>query len=114
MTIKRAQPNTPGRTRRVEHGDIVYCVMTADDKSDTMKGQTAQALAQIDEHLAAAGTDKSRLLTATVYISDMARKGEMDETWLAWVDPKNPPALACLGVTLHGTAQVEFVLSAAK
>ncbi len=78
MTIKRAQPNTPGRTRRVEHGDIVYCVMTADDKTDTMKGQTEQALAQIDEHLAAAGTDKSRILTTTVYISDMARKDEMN------------------------------------
>ena len=56
MTIKRAQPNNPGRTRRVEHGDIVYCVMTANDKCDTMKGQTAHALAQIDQHLAA-GTD---------------------------------------------------------
>jgi enamine deaminase RidA (YjgF/YER057c/UK114 family) len=114
MTIKRTQPNTPGRTRRVEHGEVVYCVMTADDKTDTMKGQTEQALAQIDEHLAAAGTDKSRILTTTVYISDMAKKDEMDEAWLAWVDPQNPPARACLGVTLHGTTQVEFVLSAAK
>ena len=114
MTIKRTQPNTPGRTRRVEHGDIVYCVMTADDKTDTMKGQTEQALRQIDEHLAAAGTDKSRLLTTTVYVSDMAKKDEMDEAWLAWVDQDNPPARACLCVTLHGTTQVEFVLSAAK
>ena len=44
----------------------------------------------------------------------MDKKDEMDEAWLAWVDPQNPPARACLGVTLHGTTQVEFVLSAAK
>ena len=44
----------------------------------------------------------------------MALKGEMDVTWLAWFDPENSVALACLGVTRHGTAQVEFVLSAAK
>jgi GTP-binding protein EngB required for normal cell division len=50
--------NTPGRTRRVEHGGIVYRVMTADDKSDTMKGQTEQALAQIDEHLIPRSGDK--------------------------------------------------------
>jgi hypothetical protein len=44
----------------------------------------------------------------------MAKKDEMDEAWLAWVNPHNPPARACLGVTPHGTAQVKFVLSAAK
>ena len=88
--------------------------MTADDKTDTMKGQTEQALRQIDEYLAAAGTDKSRILTTTVYISDMAKKPEMDEAWLAWFDDDNPPARACLGVALAGTTQVEFVISAAK
>ena len=115
MTIKRSQPHTPGRTRRVEYGDIVYCVMTADDKTDpTVTGQTAQALRQIDRYLAAAGTDKTRILTATVYIADMAKKGEMEEAWLNWIDPENPPARACLGVTLHGTTLVEFVISVAK
>ena len=59
-------------------------------------------------------TDKSRILTATVYISDMAKKDEMDEACLALLDLLIPPEGACLGVTLHGTAQVEFVLSAAK
>lgn len=89
--------------------------MTDDVKTDpTFRGQIAQALRQIDLHLATAGTAKTRILTATVYIADMARKAQMEEAWLEWINPANPPAHACLGVTLNGTTPVESVMSVAK
>ncbi len=115
MAIKRIDPN-PTMSRAVESDGIVYlCGLTADDRSASMKDQTAAVLAKIDGYLAKAGTDKSRLLTATVYISDMARKEEMNEAWHAWVDPENPPTRATVGTVL-GTPDtlVEIVVSAAK
>src|SRR3546814_3197953 len=59
-----------------------------------MRKQTIDALANIDRQLAKAGTDKSRLLQATVYITDMALKAQMNEVWLGWIDPDNAPQRA--------------------
>jgi enamine deaminase RidA (YjgF/YER057c/UK114 family) len=113
MTIKRWPGSAPGRSRAVAHDGVVYTVATAHEKSPSMRRQTADTLALIDRHLAEAGTDKSKLLSATVYIADMARKAEMNEAWLAWVDPDNAPQRACIGVTLDGADLVEIVVCAA-
>jgi enamine deaminase RidA (YjgF/YER057c/UK114 family) len=114
MNIKRTPGSAEGRSRIVEHNGLVYTVATARGKSPSMKAQTADALARLDENLAAAGSHKSRILTATVYIADMKRKAEMNEAWLAWVDPAHAPQRACLGVTLEGLDLVEIVVVAAK
>lgn len=100
MTIKRGPESYPGRTRRVEHNGLVYCVMTAPDKSVSIRGQTEQCLAGIDALLVEAGTDKSKLVTATVYVSDMALKDEMNDVWVAWSDRDNPCARVCVGAEL--------------
>ena len=71
-------------------------------------------LAKIDKRLAMAGTDKSKLLTATVYVSDISLKAEMNEVWTAWLDPANKPTRACIAVGLDGGADVEIMVSAAK
>ncbi len=119
MAIKRKPESYPGRTRRVEHNGLVHCVMSAPDKTDTMKGQTEQCLAGLDALMAEAGTDKSRLVTATVYLSDMALKSEMNDVWVAWSDPDNPCARVCVGVTFEPRAdpaedlKVEIAASAA-
>ena len=100
----------------VEHNGVVYVAgITADDYSLGMKEQTEQVLAKIDAFLAQGGTDKSKLLSATVYISDMAQKPAMNEAWHAWVDPKNPSTRACVAVEL-GSPQtlVEIVVNAAR
>lgn len=115
MTITR---NDPGEwlIKTVEHNGVVYvCGLTADDRSASMKDQTAAVLAKIDAALAKAGTDKTRLLTAMIYVSDMSKKPEMNEAWLEWMDPGNPPARATVGTVL-GTPDtlVEIVVSAAK
>ena len=62
-----------------------------------MKEQTEDVLRQIDALLAKCATNKSRILSATVYVKDMKLKPEMDAAWLAWVDPENLPARDCAG-----------------
>lgn len=100
----------------VEHNGTVYVAgTTAENRSVGMKQQTEQVLARIDGLLAKCGTDKSKLLSATVYISDMTQKAAMNEAWLAWIDPKNPPTRACVAVELGTpTTLVEIVVTAAK
>jgi enamine deaminase RidA (YjgF/YER057c/UK114 family) len=98
----------------VIHDGLVFTVATAREKTASMREQTTSALAMLDGHLAEAGTDKSKLLSATVYITDMARKPEMNEAWMAWVDPANPPQRACIGVALDGDDLIEIVAVAAR
>jgi enamine deaminase RidA (YjgF/YER057c/UK114 family) len=101
MTIKRGPESYPGRTRTVQHNGLIHVVVSAPDQTDTMAGQTQQCLDWIDEFLAEAGTDKSKLVTATVYLADMARKSEMNDVWVAWADRDNPCARVCVGITFE-------------
>ena len=100
----------------VEYNGVIYLAgQVAEDLSAGMKGQTEDVLRQIDALLARCGSDKSRILSATVYIADMARKREMDEAWLAWVDQSNPPARATVQVALGSPdTLVEIMCVAAK
>src|SRR5260370_2181297 len=85
----------PRMSRCVVRGDNVYlCGLTAADTSQDIKGQTAQILERIDHYLREAGTNKSNLLTANLWIKDMALFPDMNSVWNEWVDPKNPPARA--------------------
>jgi enamine deaminase RidA (YjgF/YER057c/UK114 family) len=103
-------------SRIVTHNGIVYLAgLTADDRSAGMKAQTEEVLKKIDDLLELAGTDKSHLLSATVYVSDMRQKPQMDEAWIAWVDSSNTPVRACVETRL-GTADtlVEIIVVAAE
>ena len=71
-------------------------------------------LAQLDQNLADAGSDKSCILSATVYITDITQKTEMDSVWNPWIGPDNWPQRACLGVALAEGDLVEITLVAAK
>ena len=101
------------RARAVVHDGRVYTVATSPVKSKSMEEQTREALKQIDARLAEAGTDKSRLLSVSVFITDMSKKAEMNKAWDAWVDPANPPQRACMCVQLEGDDMVEMVIVAA-
>ena len=113
MTITRATGN-PGRSKYVEFNGVVQMVATAADRSANLKGQAEQALATIDALLVEAGSHKSRLLSMTVYITDMEHKEEMQEAWMAWVDPEARPLRACVEVGLAGGCLIELVAQAAK
>jgi enamine deaminase RidA (YjgF/YER057c/UK114 family) len=111
--ISRFPGLTPTRSRAVVHDDLVLTVAVAPDPvTSSMYEQSAKALARIDESLALCGSDKSKILSAIVYITDMKRKGEMNRAWDEWVDPKNPPMRAC--VDLEPPHIVEIVVTAAK
>lgn len=112
--IKRFAGMVPTRSRAVAHDGIVYAVATAKNKAAPLYEQTKDALAQIDSTLAEAGSSKSRILRATVYITDMSRKPEMDRAWDEWVDRANPPQRACIGVTLADRDLVEILITAAQ
>lgn len=112
--IKRFAGTITTRSRAVSHDGLVYAVATAKTKSAPLYEQTKDALAQIDSTLAEAGSSKSRILRATVYITDMSRKPEMDRAWDEWVDRANPPQRACIGVTLADKDLVEILVTAAQ
>jgi enamine deaminase RidA (YjgF/YER057c/UK114 family) len=101
MTIKRIQPG-PRMSQAVVHNGIAYLAgQVAQDKAGgTVAEQTASILARIDALLAEAGTDKSKLLTATIYLADIGTFAAMNKAWDAWVDPANAPARATVEARL--------------
>lgn len=104
----------PTRSRAVIHDGLVFTVSVSPDPDPTFYEQTRKILQRIDESLAMSGTDKSRILSAIVYIADIARKEEMNRAWDEWVDRANPPMRACLGVDLEPPHLVEIVIIAAQ
>ena len=92
MAIKRIKVG-PRMSQAVVHGDTVYLagqVATA-AAGGSVTEQTKEILGQIDALLAEAGTDKSKLLSAGVFIVDIGTFAELNAVWEAWIDPKNPP-----------------------
>lgn len=84
------------------------------DNSLPVGQQTQQALAQIDQRLAEAGTNRSRLLSATIWMQDVNRNvGEFNEAWNAWLAPGRQPARACVQAVLQGGAMLEISVVAA-
>lgn len=113
LPITRFAGMAPGRSRAVAYGNLVFTVAVADTAEQDMRKQARETLAKIDKHLAEAGTDKSRLLSVTVYIADMALKQQMNDVWLGWVDRANEPQRACIGATLEYPHMIEIVAVAA-
>jgi enamine deaminase RidA (YjgF/YER057c/UK114 family) len=119
MDIRRidlTQPPGPRMSRAVVRGDTVYLAgLTAGDTAQDIKGQTKQILDKIDSYLAQAGTSKSNLLSANLWIKDMALFADMNSVWNAWVDPANPPARACVKAEMaRPEVLVEIMVTAAK
>ena len=116
MSIQRFDTG-PRMSQVVIHGDTVYLagVVATKTAGESVTKQTQDVLATIDSHLAKAGTDKSKLLTATIYITDMKNFAEMNAVWDAWVSPGNTPARATVEVQLAGPKYgVEIMVIAAK
>ena len=113
--IDRLAGDIPTRSRAAVHGDLVMTVAVAPDPvPSSMYEQSVKALARLDESLALCGSNKSKILSAIVYITDIKRKGEMNRAWDEWVDLKNPPMRACIGVDLEPPHIVEIVVTAVK
>ena len=115
MSIKRHQASKLF-SAAVEHDGVVYLAgQVADDLSQGVKGQTEQVLRKIDALLAAAGTGKSKVLSANVWVTDIRNRDEMNAAWTAWADPANLPARATVEAKLADPRMlVEIMVTCAK
>ena len=97
MCIKRIQTATR-MSQAVIHGNTVYLAgqVAVDAKGKSVTRQTQNILDRIDNLLAEAGTDKTKLLSANIWIADMADFEEMNAVWDAWVTPGSAPCRACV------------------
>jgi enamine deaminase RidA (YjgF/YER057c/UK114 family) len=85
----------PRMSQLVVHGDKAYLAgMVAAKPVPSVLKQTEQILKQIDKYLRMAGTDKSRILKANIWLTDMSTFGEMNQAWEAWAPKGNTPARA--------------------
>jgi enamine deaminase RidA (YjgF/YER057c/UK114 family) len=115
MTIQRFDTG-PRMSQVVIHGDTVYLagVVASNAAGESVTKQTQDVLSTIDGHLKKAGSDKSKLLTATIYLTDMKTFAEMNAVWDGWVSAGNTPARATVEAKL-ATPQysVEIMVTAA-
>src|SRR3954466_13598301 len=116
MSIQRIETG-PRMSQIVVHGNTVYLagVVANNAAGESVTKQTQDILATIDGHLAKAGTDKSKLLSATIYITDMKTFPEMNAVWDGWVSAGNTPARATVEAKLAAPQyNVEIMVIAAK
>lgn len=101
-------------SQAVVHGDTVYLAGQVGEPGKSVAEQTRGILASIDRLLAEAGTDKSKILSAQIWLDDMRDFAEMNSVWDAWVDKDNPPARATGGAPLATPDyRVEIIVVAA-
>lgn len=116
MSIQRHDVG-PRMSKAVVHGNTVYLagIVAEKAKGGSVGEQTKEILSIIDSHLAQAGTDKSKLLSANIWITDMATFNEMNAEWDKWVSAGNTPARATVEAKLAAPAyKVEIMCVAAK
>ena len=115
MGVKRIKVG-PRMSQAVVHGNIVYTAgqVALNAAGEGAGEQTRDILAAIDGLLGEAGTDKSKLLTATIWLADMKDFKAMNEVWDAWVIAGNTPTRACVESKLAAPQfTVEIAITAA-
>ncbi|NKB77729.1 MAG: RidA family protein [Gammaproteobacteria bacterium] len=97
MNLTRIKTQTR-MSQAVVHGNTVYTAgqVAQSAGGESVAKQTANILDQIDELLAEAGTDKTRLISATIWLTDIGTFAEMNEVWDAWVPEGHAPCRACV------------------
>lgn len=99
MTIERHKPGSR-MSQAVVHKGMVFLAGQVGTPGASTAEQTRSALAKVDELLAMSGSDKSQMLSANLWLTDMADFAEMNAVWDAWIDRANPPARACVEAKL--------------
>ena len=106
----------PTMSQAVIHNDIVYLSGQVDGTAEDVVGQTKNVLAKVDKYLEEAGTDKSKLLTSTIWLKDIERDfGVFNQVWCEWIDKNNKPVRATTEASLAAPNMlVEIQVTAAK
>ena len=114
MPIRRIEVG-PRMSQAVVHGNTVYLAgQVAANPTPSVAEQTKQIVGQIDKLLKDAGSDKTKLLSATIYLSDIRTFADMNGVWDAWVSAGNTPARATVEAKLAGPQYlVEIAIIAA-
>lgn len=114
--IERVRGVYNGRNKSSAYKDLVWTVATSPDTSVGVEEQTKLTLDVIQSNLQELGSDKSRIVSAQVYIANMAEKPLMDAVWQKWMgsDPEHWPQRACLGVDLEGDVLIEVTVTAVR
>lgn len=101
-------------SQAVVHNGVVYLAGQVGEPHEDVAAQTRTALAEIEALLAEVGSDKSKILMATIWLADMADFETMNSVWDAWVDQENPPARATGEAKLAAPEyRVEIIVTAA-
>jgi enamine deaminase RidA (YjgF/YER057c/UK114 family) len=101
-------------SQMVIHGDTVYLAGQVGE-GETVTEQMTGVLQKIDQLLSSAGSDRSKLLSATVWLANMETFAEMNDVWLSWVDPDNKPVRATVEAKLAAPKYlVEVMVVAAR
>ncbi|MGO3455586.1 MAG: RidA family protein [Marinomonadaceae bacterium] len=96
MHIERHQTG-PRMSRIVIHQGTAYiCGQVAKDDTDNITGQTKTMLEKVDDLLTSIGSDKSNLLSATIYLAKMTDFDAMNSVWDSWIPEGQAPARACV------------------
>jgi enamine deaminase RidA (YjgF/YER057c/UK114 family) len=115
MTIKRHEPSKIYSKAVEANGFAFTAGIVADDASQDVKGQTQQILKEIDRLLKLCGTDKSKIVSATIWVTDIRHREAMNEAWTAWTGGQNLPGRACIEAKLADPRMlVEIAVVAAK
>lgn len=105
----------PRMSEMTVHNGVAYLAgQVAADATQDIRGQTRQVLAAIDALLTRAGTDKSKVLRAQIFLADLGDFAAMNAIWEAWVVPEHTPARATVQAPLaKPTWKIEIVITAA-
>lgn len=116
MSIQRLRTEKRYSEIVIHNGTVYLAGQLADDYAGDIREQTRQTLANIDRLLAEAGSDKSRILSVTIYLKDMAADyAGLNEVWDAWVAEGAAPARACVEAKLYDPrVLVEMTVVAAQ
>lgn len=114
--IKRLRGKYIGRNASSAYKDLVWAVGTAQDTTQGIEEQTRQTLAAIEANLQTLGSDRSRIVSAQVYLAHMSDKPAMDRIWCDWIgdDPQHWPQRVCVGLDLHGDMLIEISVTAVR
>ncbi|OON40492.1 hypothetical protein BTJ39_08785 [Izhakiella australiensis] len=114
MTIERIDPEHR-MSEAVIHNDTIYYTSVPENLDSDAEAQTADALAVIDNLLIRLGSDKSKILDATIFLVDKADFAAMNRAWDAWVSPGNAPVRCTVQAQLMNPKyRVEIKIIAAK
>src|SRR5262245_851199 len=115
MTITRHEPSKIYSKVVEANGFVFTAGITPGDPSQDVKGQTQQVLKEIDRLLKLCGTDKTKVVSATIWVPDIRLRDSMNEAWNAWTGGENLPGRACIEAKLADPRLlVEIAVIAAK